>query len=633
MTVQKGTIKVHTENIFPIIKKFLYSDHEIFLRELVSNSIDASSKLKALASMGEFKGELGDLTISIEIDPALKTLRISDRGIGMTAGEIDRYINQIAFSGAEEFVQKYKNAGETNMIGHFGLGFYSAFMVAKKVEVITHSYRDGSVGARWICDGSTEFSIEEYPTKTDRGTEIILHIDADSEEFLQESRINSILNKYCRFLPVPIRFGKKTEWIDDPEGKTDSEGKPERVSREIDNIVNNTHPLWNRNPTELKDQDYLDFYHELYPLSEAPLFWIHLNVDYPFKLTGILYFPKVKNELELQRNKIQLYSNQVFVTDEVKDIVPEFLMLLHGVIDSPDIPLNVSRSYLQSDANVKKITSHITKKVADKLEEIFKNDRKTFEDKWESVGLFAKYGAISDDKFAERAKKFLLVTNIEGKYFTLEEYNQFAETNQKDKDKKLVWLYTNDPVKQATFVSAATRRNYDVLNFSAVLDNHFISYIENTLKDIKIVRVDSDAIDKLIDKGEKRESVLSSEKIEKLKQAFVSGINDERSEVQTEALSPDDPFVSIVIPEWERRMKEMSQMAGGNNWFMPMQERKVVIINTNNPLALKAASSEGDEGKEIVSQAYDLALLSQNMLTGEDLGRFIRRTEEMLLGK
>ena len=634
MTATKGSIKVHTENIFPIIKKFLYSDHEIFLRELVANAVDATNKLRTLASIGEFKGELGDLTIEIEANSAKKTLTIRDKGVGMTAEEIDKYINQIAFSGAEEFVEKYKKAGEANMIGHFGMGFYSAFMVSKKVEIKTKSYKEDTVGARWICDGSTEYSIEEYKKLEKRGTEIVLHIDADSEEFLEDHRINAILKKYCRFLPVPIKFGKKTDWFDDPSGEKDKDGNVKRISKEVDALVNNPNPLWKKNPTELKDQDYLDFYQELYPFTEPPLFWIHLNVDYPFNLTGILYFPKVKNELELQRNKIQLYCNQVFVTDEVKDIVPEFLMLLHGVIDSPDIPLNVSRSYLQSDANVKKITSHITKKVSDKLEEIFKNDRPSFEQKWESVGLFAKYGAVSDEKFGERAKKFLLLNNIDGKYFTIDEYKEFSEANQQDKDKNLVWLYTNDAVKQSTFINTAKKRSYDVLNMNGVLDNHFIGFLEQQVNNLRILRVDADAIDKLIDKGEKRESVLSQEVIEKLKTQVLEQVQaGYNTEVQAEALSPDDPFMNIIMPEWERRMKEMSQMAGGMQaMFMNQQERQVIVLNSNHPLASKAAQADDAVAKDILSQAYDLALLSQNMLSGDKLTHFIGRMEKLMLG-
>lgn len=626
----KGSIQVNTENIFPIIKKFLYSDHEIFLRELVSNAVDASTKLKTLSSMGEFKGELGDLFIEIKADKTAGTLSIIDKGVGMTAEEIDKYINQIAFSGAEEFVSNYKEAGDAGIIGHFGLGFYSAFMVAKQVEIRTLSHKEGAEGARWVCDGSTEFSIESYPDKKERGTEIILHIDKENEEFLEESRVEGLLRKYCRFLPVEIKFGTKSEYYDDPSGEKDENGNVKQLSKEVDKIINTTHPLWKKSPSELKDEDYISFYRELYPMAEAPLFWIHLNVDYPFNLTGVLYFPKVKNELELQRNKIQLYSNQVFVTDEVKDIVPEFLMLLHGVIDSPDIPLNVSRSFLQADQHVKKITSHITKKVADKLDELFRTDREAYQNKWESIGLFVKYGAVSDDKFAEKAPKFALLANTEGNYYTLEEYKEHIKAAQTDKDNKVVVLYTSNPKLQAPFIETAKKRGYDVLNLNGPLDTHFIGFIESKDTELKITRVDADAIDKLIDKGEKRESVLSDEQVEGLKTEFTSFINQENTEVQAEALSPDDHFITIIKPEWERRMKEMSQMGGGMDFYGMMPERTVVMVNTNHPLASKVQNLDADQKQAFLGQSYDLALLSQNMLEGEALERFIRRSEEMM---
>lgn len=626
MTNQKGSIQVNTENIFPIIKKFLYSDHEIFLRELISNATDATTKIKHFASIGDFKGELGDLRIEVKIDEKNKTLHIIDRGVGMTAEEINKYINQIAFSGAEEFVKQYKNAGEAGMIGHFGLGFYSAFMVAKTVEIHTLSFREGAEAAHWTCDGSTEFTIGKSDKK-ERGTEIILHIDEENSEFLEEHRIKSLLNKYCHFLPIPIQFGKKTEWVDDEENKNE-DGTPKKKSIEVDNIINDTAPLWKKSPTELKDEDYQSFYKTLYPMSEAPLFWIHLNVDYPFNLTGILYFPKVKNELELQRNKIQLYSNQVFVTDDVKDVVPEFLMLLHGVIDSPDIPLNVSRSFLQSDAQVKKITSHITKKVADKLEELYKQDRKAYEQKWESIGLFVKYGAVSDDKFAEKALKFALLKNTEGSFFTMEEYKKHIEANQKNKDNKLVILYTNNMKTQTPFIESARKRSYDVLNLDGPLDTHFIGFLEHKDSDLSVVRVDADAIDKLIDKGEKRESVLSDAQVEELKNTFVGQVKKPDWEIQTEALSPDDHFITVIKPEWERRMREMQ---GGAGVFGSFPERVVVMLNTNHPLASKINSLKEEQAKnEFVEQSFDLALLSQNMLEGEALERFIRRTENMM---
>lgn len=626
MTTQKGSIQVNTENIFPIIKKFLYSDHEIFLRELISNATDATTKLKHFSSIGEFKGELGDLRIEVKIDSKKKTLSIIDRGVGMTAEEIEKYINQIAFSGAEEFVEKYKTAGEAGMIGHFGLGFYSAFMVAKKVEINTLSFRDGAVAAKWTCDGSTEFSISSSK-KAERGTEIILHIDDENQEFLEESRMKGLLNKYCRFLPIPIQFGTKTEWVDDTEKKKE-DGTFEKKSIEVDNIINDVAPLWKKGPSELKDEDYTSFYQTLYPMSEAPLFWIHLNVDYPFNLTGVLYFPKVKNELELQRNKIQLYSNQVFVTDDVKDVVPEFLMLLHGVIDSPDIPLNVSRSFLQSDAQVKKITSHITKKVADKLDELFRADREAYQKKWESIGLFVKYGAVSDEKFADKALKFALLKNTIGEFFTAEEYKKKVEANQTNKDKKVVLLYTNNPKTQAPFIESAKKRGYDVLDMDGPLDSHFIGFLEHKESDMTIVRVDADAIDKLIDKGEKRESVLSDTQVETLKKTFTDQVQKPDWEVQTEALSPDDHFITVIKPEWERRMREMQAGAG---MFGALPERVVVMVNTNHPLATKIVNvEEEDAKKDFVEQSFDLALLSQNMLDGEALERFIRRTENMM---
>lgn len=631
MSTQKGNIQVNTENIFPIIKKFLYSDHEIFLRELISNATDATTKLKTLASVGEFKGELGELFIEVIADKEAKTLTIRDKGVGMTAEEIDKYINQIAFSGAEEFVKNYKNAGEAGIIGHFGLGFYSSFMVAKQVEIITKSWKENSVAAKWQCDGSTAYTIEESQ-KEERGTDIILHIDDENLAFLESFKIRELLKKYCKFLPIPIRFETKKEYYDDPSGEKDENGHVKKLSRDIPDTINNTQPLWKRNPSELQREDYLDFYRELYPLSDEPMFWIHLNVDYPFNLTGILYFPKVKTDMELQRNKIQLYSNQVFVTDEVKDIVPEFLMLLHGVIDSPDIPLNVSRSFLQADGQVKKITNHITKKVADKLEEIFKNERQNFEDKWESIGLFVKYGCITDEKFADRALKFSLLKNIENKLFTAEEFRTLVEPNQTDKDKKLVYLYTNNGKIQAPFVESAKNRGYEVLNMDGPLDNHFIGFLESKWENTKFARVDADSIDKLIDKGENRESVLSDIQLQQLRDLFVAKVPKQEWEIQTEALSPNDHFISVIKPEWERRMKEMSQMNGGGfNFYGQMPERVVVMVNTNHPLAtgiLKEADASKQE--ELISQSYDLALLSQHMLEGTALEQFIRRTEKMM---
>ena len=490
---EKGTISINTENIFPIIKKFLYSDHEIFLRELVSNAVDATQKIKRLASLGEYNGELGDTTIDIEFNEKNKTITIRDQGIGMTADEVKKYINQIAFSGATEFVEKFKDAKDANeIIGKFGLGFYSAFMVSDKVEINTLSYQEGAEGVHWVCDGSTEFEIAPA-VKKERGTEVILHINKDSEEFVDKFRIQGILDKYAKFMPVPIRFGQKNESVEDG---TDKEGKPKYKSVEVDNMVNNTNPIWTKSPSDLTDEDYKNFYKELYPFSDEPLFWIHLNVDYPFSLTGVLYFPKIKNDFEVNRNKIQLYSRQVFITDEVKDIVPEFLMLLHGVIDSPDIPLNVSRSYLQSDSNVKKINSYITKKVSEKLAELFKKDRESYETKWNDIGLFVKYGMISDEKFYEKAKDFALLESTDGKFHTFSEYADHVKESQTDKDKKIVHLYTTDVAKQDAYIQSARERGYDVLKMEGVLDSHFVNHVEMKLENVSLKRVDADILDK-----------------------------------------------------------------------------------------------------------------------------------------
>src|SRR6478735_402704 len=498
---ETGTISINTENIFPIIKKFLYSDHEIFLRELVSNAVDATQKMKRLSSLGHYNRELGDLRVKITVDVKAKTITVSDNGIGMTAGEIKKYINQIAFSGATEFMEKFKEAQDANeIIGRFGLGFYSAFMVADKVEIQTLSYEDGAEPARWICDGSTSFEIAEG-NRTERGTDVILYINEDSEEFLQEHRISEILNKYAKFLPVPVQFGTKKESVPDGE---DKDGKPKYETIEVDNIINNTNPIWTKAPSDLKDEDYIDFYRELYPFSEEPLFWIHLNVDFPFHLTGVLYFPKLKNDFEIQKNKIKLFSRQVFITDEVKDIVPEFLMLLHGVIDSPDIPLNVSRSFLQADSNVKKINSHITKKVADKLAELFNNDRKGFEEKWDDISVFVKYGMISDDKFYDKAKDFCLVKNTKNEYYTLPQYKEHIAPNQTDKDQTVVALYTSDDKKQHSYIESANKRGFDVILMNSVLDSHFINNLEQKFEKFTLKRVDADIPEKLIDKDEKR---------------------------------------------------------------------------------------------------------------------------------
>jgi molecular chaperone HtpG len=683
--MQKGKIGVTTENIFPIIKKFLYSDHEIFLRELVSNAVDATQKLKTLANMGEFKGELGDLTIQVKVDKKEKTLIISDQGIGMTSEEVDKYINQIAFSSAEDFLEKYKNQA-ANIIGHFGLGFYSAFMVSEKVEVITRSYLPDSKAVKWVCDGSPDYQLEETEKAT-RGTDIILHIEKESEEFLEENRIEGILNKYCKFLPVSIGFGKKTEWKD---GKT--------VELDEDKIINNTVPLWTKKPADVKDEDYKAFYRELYPMAEEPLFNIHLNVDYPFNLTGILYFPKIKSNFDIQKNKIQLYSNQVFVTDSVEGIVPEFLTLLHGVLDSPDIPLNVSRSYLQSDSNVKKISSHITKKVADRLQDIFKNDREQFEKKWDDLKLFIIYGMISDEKFYEQASKFSLFKNIENKYFTFEEYEKLIRENQKDKNKTLIYLYTTDKDAQFSYIEAAKNKGYDVLILDGHLDMHFINQLETKFKESHFVRVDSDVIERIIQKDEQREAKLNSDQQNELRPVFESQLPDQnaRFSVSFESLAETDQPIMITQMEFMRRMKDMSQIGGGPmNFYGELPNQYTVVLNANHPLVERIHEEKekkyrkeldkiseklkpmietkeefeksnkdkkdeeipqsdkdrieelnkkiteiekkrnemlkkfGSENK-IVRQLLDIALLSNNMLKGEDLNKFVKRSIELL---
>lgn len=599
MVTEKGTISINTENIFPIIKKFLYSDHEIFLRELVSNAVDATQKIKKLSSIGQFDGELGDLKIKVAIDKEAKTITISDKGLGMTADEIKKYINQIAFSGAKEFVEKYKDESDkTQIIGQFGLGFYSAFMVAKEVEIITKSYQDAPA-ARWFSDGTTEFEISAAE-KTERGTDIILHVAEDSEEFLEESKLEQILVKYGKFLPVEIEFK--------------------------DAVINNPSPIWVKSPSELKDEDYIAFYKELYPYSEDPLFWIHLNVDYPFNLTGVLYFPKVKQDFQLNREKIQLYSRQVFITDDVKDVVPEFLQLLHGVIDSPDIPLNVSRSYLQADGNVKRINSHITKKVADKLADLFRDDRKAFEEKWESIGLFVKYGIISDDKFFDRAKDFILLKNTEGACFTIEEYKTKLEANQKDKDGKLVGLYANDINKQDAFISGAKKREFDVLVFDDVLDAHFINALEAKAENLTFKRVDADTFDKLIDKGLKQEVVLGEDEKKKVEETFKEFVGN--NIVQIEALPVDEIPVSIVVPEFMRRYADMSKVNGQGGMFGNMPIMYNLVVNGNHPIIGKIAKEGNENG--LAKQLYDLALLSQGMLNGADLTQFIERSVEKL---
>ncbi len=681
--MQNGKIDVTTENIFPIIKKFLYSDHEIFLREIISNAVDATQKLKTLANTGEFKGELGDLTIRIDVDKKKKTITISDKGIGMTEDEVKKYINQIALSSAEDFLEKYKNQSNA-IIGHFGLGFYSSFMVSEKVEIQTKSFQEGAKAVKWSCDGSPEYQLEEND-KEERGTDITLHIDKESKEFLEESKISELLNKYCKFLPVEIAFGKEKEWKDGKEVELDK-----------DKIINNTNPLWAQKPTDLKDEDYQKFYRDLYPMGEEPLFNIHLNVDYPFNLTGILYFPKIKNNLDIQRNKIQLYCNQVFVTDSVEGIVPEFLTLLHGVIDSPDIPLNVSRSYLQSDSNVKKISNHITKKVADRLQEIFKNDREQFEKKWDNLKLFITYGMISEEKFYEKAEKFALFKNTESKYFTFEEYQNLIKENQTDKNKNIIYLYATDTEAQFSFIDAARNKGYDVLIMDGHLDTHFINHLEQKLKDSRFVRVDADVVDKLIEKEESKESKLTSDEQQKLTPAFKGQLPEKANFiVQYEALSETDSPVIITQSEFMRRMKDMSALGGGMNFYGEMPDSYNLVINGNHPLILKISkeleSGVGEEIKKLedkikpieknkadlesankdkkdeeinqeekdrieklnskisdlnkkkteilsnfgkenkqVKQLIDLALLANNMLKGEELTKFVKRSIELL---
>ena len=679
----KGNIGVTSENIFPIIKKFLYSDHEIFLRELVSNAVDATQKLKTLASVGEFKGEMGDLTVRVKFDDS--TITISDRGIGMTAEEIDKYINQIAFSGAEEFVKKYKNDAAA-IIGHFGLGFYSSFMVSKKVEIVTKSYKEGAVAMKWSCDGTPEYTMEETD-KADRGTDIILYIDDENKDFLNKEKINGLLTKYCRFLPVEIAFGKKQEWKDGKYVDTDQ-----------DNIINDTKPAWVRKPSELKDEDYKKFYQDLYPMSEEPLFWIHLNVDYPFNLTGILYFPRIKSNLDLHRNKIQLYCNQVFVTDSVEGIVPEFLTLLHGVLDSPDIPLNVSRSYLQSDQNVKKISSHITKKVADRLEEIFKTDRAQFEEKWDSLKLFIQYGMLTDEKFYDRAVKFTLVKDVEGKYFTLEEYKNLIKDNQTDKDGNLIYLYTTNKDEQYSYIQAAKDKGYSVLEMNGQLDVHAIGQLEQKFEKSRFTRVDGDTIDNLIRKADTNQVALDEEQKNALREVFKSQLPKvEKAEfyVTFEALGETANPVILTQSEYMRRMREMSAMQPGMSFYGEMPDSFNFVLNTDHALVKKVLADEEtacaeslkpiladikgwearqadlresqskkkeeeitaeekedmtntnhklDElrgqrdqiladyakGNNLVSQLIDLALLGNGMLKGEALSRFIKRSVEMI---
>jgi molecular chaperone HtpG len=680
--MQTGKIGVTTENIFPIIKKFLYSDHEIFLRELISNAVDAIQKLKAISLAGELKGEIGDTTIRVSVDKKKKTIKVTDSGIGMTQEELDKYLNQIAFSSANDFLDKYKDQANS-IIGHFGLGFYSSFMVSDKVEVITKSYQERAKAVRWTCDGSPEFTIDEAE-REGHGTDVILHIDKDSKDFLDENRIEQLLKKYCKFLPVEIAFGKEKEWKD---GKNVDTGK--------DKIINNTKPAWTLKPSELKEEDYQKFYRELYPMGDEPLFNIHLNVDYPFKLTGILYFPKIRNNIEIQKNKIQLYCNQVFVTDSVEGIVPEFLTLLHGVLDSPDIPLNVSRSYLQSDSNVKKISAHITKKVADRLNEIFKNNRTEFEKKWDNLKLFIDYGMITEEKFYEKASKFALLKNTDDKYFTYEEYENLIREKQTDRNKTLIYLYSTNKTDQFSYIEKAKNKGYDVLNLDGQLDVHLINHLETKFKDSRFVRVDSDVIDKLIQKEEARESKLTDQEKSDLKSVFNVTREKEIYNIVTEPLDEKDAPVIITQSEFMRRMKDMSQIGGGMNFYGELPDSYNLVVNLNNPHVIKISDdvksslndklaannterkklreetdfmeqehkkkkpeeisqvekddleklkkelSEVEKARKDILEAYgsdnkivkqliDLARLANNMLRGEELSTFVKRSMDLL---
>ncbi len=619
-----GKIGVTTENIFPVIKKFLYSDHEIFLRELVANAVDATQKMKALAASGEYKAELGELKVRVELDEEAKTLKIADEGIGMTAEEVDKYINQIAFSSAGEFLEKYKDQ-IGNIIGHFGLGFYSAFMVADKVTIESLSWKEGAKAVKWTCDGSPEYTMEDCDKK-ERGTVIKLCLAEDESEFAKRGRIQSLLDKYCKFMPVPVVFGKKQEWKDGKYVDTDE-----------DNVINTVEPLWTRKPSELTDEDYNKFYRALYPMAEDPLFHIHLNVDFPFNLTGILYFPKIKDQMEISRNKIQLYCNQMFVTDSVEAIVPDFLTLLHGVIDSPDIPLNVSRSYLQSDANVKKISGYITKKVADRLEEIFKNERQSFEEKWDNVKIFIEYGMISDEKFCERALKFCLLKNTDGKYFSIDDYRKAVEAEQTDKDKKLVMLYATDAQSQYSYIEAAKNRGYDVLLLDCHLDSYFVNMLEAKLENVKFARVDSDSVDNLIVKEDRKKPELSEDEKKALDEIFKAGLPSEMEwNVEADNLGKDAAPVLITQSEFMRRYREMSKLGGGLNFYGSMPESYNLTVNLENPLVeeLRSADASTAEAKaareEKARQITDLALLANGLLKGRGLADFISRSYKLL---
>ena len=634
----QGNLNVQTENIFPVIKKFLYSDHEIFLRELVSNAIDATQKLKALASRGELKGETGDLTVEVEIDSKKKTLTVKDHGIGMTGEEVEKYINQIAFSGATDFLDKYKDVQE-NLIGHFGLGFYSAFMVADKVEIFSKSYKD-EPAIHWSCEGNPEFTMEEDPKHTDRGTDIVLHIADDCKEFLDDQQVLQLLRKYCRFMPIAIRFGDESVWVDSDtefdevdDGNGGKKKQPKRVEKKQPRIINDTEPAWKKSPANLTDEDYKKFYHELYPMNfEDPLFQIHLNVDYPFNLTGILYFPKVRKTIDPNRNKIQLYCNQVFVTDSVEGVVPDYLMLLHGVLDSPDIPLNVSRSYLQSDSNVKKISSHISKKVADKLEEMFKNDRKDFEDKWDDIKIFVEYGMLTEEKFCERAMKFALLKNTDGQYFSLDDYREKIAPLQTDKDKNVCYLYANDAEEQHAYIAKAKAKGYDVLLMDSVLTPHWVNLLEQKKEKSRFVRVDADTVEKLIAHGDSIPEKMSKEDQEKLKPIIEAELDKKKFTVQMESMESDDQPMVITQSEFMRRYKEMAATSGGGMGFYgEMPESYNLVVNVNHPLIEQVLNeSDADKQKQLVHQLTDLALLANGLLKGEALTEFVKRSTEYL---
>ena len=628
--MEKGTINIQTENIFPIIKKFLYSDTEIFVRELVSNAVDACQKLKTMSAAGEVKGDIGELKVEVILDSKAKTITIKDNGIGMTAEEVNKYINEIAFSGATEFVEKYKDKDANSIIGHFGLGFYSSFMVSDKVQIKTLSHKKAAQAVQWESDGSPEYTISEIDKK-DRGTEMVLHGSKDSKEYLEDARINTVLNKYCKFLPINVIYGEKSEFIEDPKGEKDEEGNVKKIEKKVPNVLNNTAPAWIKKPADLKAEDYKGFYSELYPFSEEPMFHIHLNVDYPFNLTGILYFPKLRNQVEVQKNKIQLYSNQVFITDSVENIVPEFLTLLHGVIDSPDIPLNVSRSYLQSDSNVKKISNHISKKVADKLGSMFKKDRKDFESKWSDIEVFIQYGMLTDDKFGERAEKFTLLKTTDDEFFTFEEYKEKVKDAQTDKDSKLVYLYSHNVEEHHSLIEVAKSKGYNVLLLDGPLSSHYIQKLEEK-QGVSLARLDADTIDKLINKEEAQPSKLSKEEEDKVKPVFESNVTKDKFTVQFESMSETEQPVVITQSEFMRRMKEQQAMGGGGMQMMgAFPEMYNLVVNSNHPLTSKILAEKNKGKKEkLAKQAVDLALLSNGMLKGKDLSEFISRSVEMI---